>query len=283
MNEHDREQDDTALQRNVHHVYAHPADEDRFCAYCGAPLDGRYYFCPACATPYKSHALMTAHIKPVPLTPSERVWKLAPQAIAMFWNYAAVLVGLGVVYYIFFQEEDPLLVRIINTAALSTITCVYAVIHWKSLAVQFKRFGFNKPGAWIGLAILVPMLGINYVYHDWLRSLLGDVSESPPELGRATVFFFLCLSPAVLEEIALRGLVQHWLMTALKPWQAIALASTLFAALHFSHFNLFSFPYLFAAGVLLGWTKWKTGSLYPSILIHFLHNWVVFEYLHTLS
>jgi membrane protease YdiL (CAAX protease family) len=23
------------------------------------------------------------------------------------------------------------------------------------------------------------------------------------------------------------------------------------------------------------WTRWRTGSLYPSILIHFLHNLVV--------
>jgi membrane protease YdiL (CAAX protease family) len=44
------------------------------------------------------------------------------------------------------------------------------------------------------------------------------------------------------------------------------------------HFSIVSFPYLFALGVLLGWTKWKTGSLYPSMLIHFLHNLVVIEY-----
>ena len=31
------------------------------------------------------------------------------------------------------------------------------------------------------------------------------------------------------------------------------------------------------AGNLLGWVKWKTGSLYPSILLHFLHNLIVLE------
>ena len=31
-------------------------------------------------------------------------------------------------------------------------------------------------------------------------------------------------------------------------------------------------------GLLLGWVKWKTGSLYPSMLIHFLHNYIVLEY-----
>ena len=28
-------------------------------------------------------------------------------------------------------------------------------------------------------------------------------------------------------------------------------------------------------GMLLGWVKWKTNSLYPSMLIHFLHNFIV--------
>jgi len=27
--------------------------------------------------------------------------------------------------------------------------------------------------------------------------------------------------------------------------------------------------------MLLGWVKWKTNSLYPSMLIHFLHNFIV--------
>ena len=52
-------------------------------------------------------------------------------------------------------------------------------------------------------------------------------------------------------------------------------AAALFAVLHFS---LLSLPYLFMVGLLLGWAKWKTGSLYPSILVHFLHNLIVLEF-----
>ena len=51
--------------------------------------------------------------------------------------------------------------------------------------------------------------------------------------------------------------------------------SFLFAAMHFS---IASLPYLFLVGMLLGWVKWKTGSLYPSMLIHFLHNLIVIEF-----
>lgn len=274
MNEQYNEQDNTALQRNVHQVYVHRTEHE-FCAYCGAPLDQNYYFCPVCATPYKSYALMTAHIKPVPLTESELVRKYAPHAIKLFWNYAAVLLVLAIVCFVAFEEEDRVLALVIQTTGLFITTCVYAVVHWKSLAVQFKTVGFNKPAAWIGLAILVPLVSVNYVYHSWLRSLVEDVGITEWNLHPATVFFFFCLSPAILEEIAFRGLVQHWLTAAIRPMRAMMLASALFTALHFS---IVSFPYLFAVGMLLGWTKWKTNSLYPPILIHFLHNWIVMEY-----
>ena len=51
----------------------------------------------------------------------------------------------------------------------------------------------------------------------------------------------------------------------------------------FSHsyptYPQFSFPYLFAAGWLLGWMKWKTGSLFPSMVVHFLHNFAVIPWM----
>lgn len=258
-------------------VYRVPLEqgEPSLCHYCGGRLDEGYYFCPVCATPYKSPELMTAHIKPVPRTESELIRKRAPQAIKLFWTYAAVILAVAVFCDMVFQEENIALALMLQTAAMFVTTCIFASLHWKSLAVQLKRVGFDCAAAWIGLAALVPMLAVNYGYHSWIQSLAG-VSHALPELDKATVFFFFCLCPAVLEEIAFRGLVQHWLTAALRPMRALLLASALFMALHFS---IISAPYIFALGLLLGWTKWKTNSLYPSILIHFLHNWIALEYL----
>jgi len=269
------EQTDGAIEPSVRHLHPQRVSQE-ICRYCGARLRPEYYFCPACATPYKSPDLMIAHIKPVPLTDSELIRARAPHVMNLFWTYAAVILGMVVLYELAFREEDILLLLIIQTAVLFITTCIFAVTHWKSLAVQFRRFGFDKTAAWIGLAALVPLLAVNFFYHSWLRSLAGAESvESDPELSHATIIFFICICPAVLEEVAFRGLVQHWLTAAIRPLPAMILASALFTALHRS---VVSAPYLFAVGMLLGWTKWKTRSLYPSILIHFLHNWVVMEY-----
>ena len=95
-------------------------------------------------------------------------------------------------------------------------------------------------------------------------------------LGALVLLAHRYVFPALTEEVAFRGLLQHWLHVAVRATTAIVLASALFAAMHFS---VISFPYLFAVGLLLGWMRWRTGSLWPPIVAHFLHNLVVLAYL----
>ena len=92
------------------------------------------------------------------------------------------------------------------------------------------------------------------------------------------IAFLICLIPGITEEIAFRGLIQHWLHTVLKPWRAIVLTAALFTALHMS---VLSAPILFLAGMLFGWVKWKSRSLYPSILMHIIYNWVSIQLFQT--
>jgi membrane protease YdiL (CAAX protease family) len=165
--------------------------------------------------------------------------------------------------------------------AMFVTTCAFATMYWRSLVVQFKRIGFDHPAALVALLLLPVGLAVNYLYFSFLTEGLG-LPESHfldrlrgRGISELTLIFSFCVFPAVTEEIAFRGLVQHWLQTALHPVRALVFASFLFTVLHFS---ILSFPYLFGVGMLLGWAKWKTNSLYPSILIHFLHNYVVITY-----
>ena len=119
---------------------------------------------------------------------------------------------------------------------------------------------------------------MNFVYHfvilDSLFENLGigdrDYREIFPSF--AGLVLFVCIIPGIMEEVAFRGLIQHWFHAVVSPSKAIIVASAMFAAAHFSPISA---PYLFAVGLLLGWLRWKTGSLYPSMIIHFLHNFAV--------
>lgn len=253
----------------------------RYCSYCGARLHPAFYFCLTCATPYKSMELVVTPARPKELTDGELIAKKAPNVAPLFWTYFAVVVGMAIVSYFLFTEDRPDLALIFQSAALFVTTCVFGAIHWKSLAAQFKRVGFFHLAAWLGLLALVPLLAINYFYHGWLAREMGIEGGSPlgrlreSGLGEPALILFFCILPAVIEEIAFRGLVQHWLQIAVRPAVALLLASGLFTVLHFS---ILSAPYIFAVGLVLGWAKWKSGSLWPSMLIHGIHNLVVIEF-----
>ncbi len=249
----------------------------RFCAYCGGRLTRGFYFCLTCGTPFQNPELVLPYVAPLRPTDEQLIQRKAPHAWPLFWSFAAVLIGTAVLCALLFKDDREDLRMILTTTALFITTCIFGAMHWRSLWAQFMRPGFTHWAAWAGLAILVPVLAVNYGYHGWITQMLPDKLKEAQQLKAnglnfATMLFFFCITPAILEEIAFRGLLQHWLQVAITPLKALVLASALFAAMHFS---VVSYPYLFGVGMLLGWVKWNTGSLYPGMVIHFIHNFVV--------
>lgn len=253
------------------------------CSYCKALLHPAVYFCLGCGTPYKDSSLVVSKPLPPVMDESDLIRAKAPHVWTLFWSYVGVLVFFSMLTMALFQEDRPDLQLIVMEIALLVTTCIWARLYWRTLWAQFQRSGLH-PITPIAIALLFPLLAVNYGYHWLFTQVLESAGEEIMDpiaelqevgFGRIALIITFCLFPAVTEEIAFRGLVQHWLMTAIKPWRALVLASFLFAIMHFS---IVSLPYLFAVGMLLGWVKWKTGSLYPAMLIHFLHNFVVIEY-----
>jgi membrane protease YdiL (CAAX protease family) len=272
--------DQTSIERTSPPPSAAP-DAGR-CRYCGAKLNAFFYFCVACGTPYKDAGVVLPRSSPPVVSEADLIDRKAPGAARLFWAYFSVVVGGGVFALVMFQEDRPDLRMLLQQALIFIVTCVFAILHWPTLRVQLARFGFDKIETWIALLLLCPLLLVNYAQFHLLKGLGAEFADNMirtqlrglgyPEAALVVMF---CVFPAITEEIGFRGLLQHWLQVAIKPWRALALAAFLFAVVHLSVITL---PYLFVVGLLLGWTKWKTGSLYPAILIHFLHNFFVIEF-----
>ncbi len=248
------------------------------CEYCGAVLNHAFYFCLSCATPYKSVANVVTEYIPPQLTEGELIKQKVPQVWHVFWTYA-ITIFVSVLASSLIDDNDLWLPShlIFSSILITIVTAVVGFIHKTSLAVQLRRPGFNNRYAWYCILLLIPALTVNFLYHYLVSQLDGYIDifrykDLFELLGPIGVIIVMCVMPAITEEIAFRGLIQHWLYAALKPWRAILLASALFAALHL---NVISFFYLFGVGVLLGWARHKTGSLYPSMVIHFCHNFAV--------
>jgi membrane protease YdiL (CAAX protease family) len=80
----------------------------------------------------------------------------------------------------------------------------------------------------------------------------------------------IALLPAVFEEFCFRGGIQNILTRWFKgPWIAIILTSIIFSAVHVSYYGFFV---RFALGIVLGLVFYYSGSLWLSILFHFLYN-----------
>ena len=79
----------------------------------------------------------------------------------------------------------------------------------------------------------------------------------------------IALIPAVGEEMTFRGVIQQSLTRRMNPHIAIILSSAIFSFFHFQFFGFL--PRLFL-GILLGYMFYITGSLWTSILMHFVNN-----------
>ena len=82
----------------------------------------------------------------------------------------------------------------------------------------------------------------------------------------------IALLPAIFEEVCFRGAIQNILTRWFKgPWVAIIITSILFSAVHISYYGFLVRAVL---GVFLGLIYYYSGSIWLSILFHFLYNGV---------
>jgi len=82
--------------------------------------------------------------------------------------------------------------------------------------------------------------------------------------------FVIALLPAFCEEICFRGGLQRIIIQIAKnPWAGIVITAILFSAMHFQFQGFIPRAML---GIVLGALYWFSGSLWPSILAHFVNN-----------
>ncbi|RPG81149.1 MAG: CPBP family intramembrane metalloprotease [Crocinitomicaceae bacterium TMED114] len=87
---------------------------------------------------------------------------------------------------------------------------------------------------------------------------------------RIIVILSVAALPAVFEELAFRGVLQPLLIRATgKAWLGIALTSIIFSAIHFQFYGFLPRVLL---GALFGWLVYRSGSLIPGMLAHFVNN-----------
>lgn len=108
--------------------------------------------------------------------------------------------------------------------------------------------------------ITVEMLSLADVYVDKFMAM-----------SKTGIWGFLCIAvfTPFAEEFTFRGAIEGALLKTTRPWTAILVSALIFGLMHI---NPIQVVFSFALGILLGWLYYKTNSLIPGILAHFINN-----------
>ena len=162
---------------------------------------------------------------------------------------------------------------------------------------QMRDLGLRKltPPWWliiIGTLLMFISLPVSNLLTEWnegmklggalqmLEDMLKALEQTATDLtermlnvdtigGLLLNLVIIALIPAIGEELTFRGVIQQGLTRRMNPHVAIILSAAIFSFIHFQFYGFLTRMFL---GMLLGYMFYITGSLWTSILMHFLNN-----------
>jgi membrane protease YdiL (CAAX protease family) len=165
---------------------------------------------------------------------------------------------------------------------------LYAVISFTSKPFYFLGMKRAEKSGMYGLAILCILLAFPFVFWlgqinqhiplpQWMTAMEKDSSKQLEALLKVNHpidiwinILIIAALPAICEELCFRGALQRILIHCTKsPWIGIIITSILFSAMHLQFQGFL--PRMFL-GIVLGVLYWYSGSLWTSILAHFVNN-----------
>ena len=244
----------------------------RFCPGCGTAWDVAWTECPACTERERRR-------RAVATRPDSPGHPLRSALGLYFVLLSTTAIGIVIDTAISNPDSEALNPRVwlgIDVAD-AIIVLLWCVGSWPSIRSGLVRFASPR---WYAVAAAIPiatflLAGVGV----WLLvEALGieEIRYSEPFLsagfGWWVVILAICVQPAVIEELAFRGVMLAALQHILNVREAVIVSALLFMVIHLA---VLSFPHLFVIGLVLGYLRVKTGSIYPCMLAHFVHNLLV--------
>ena len=161
------------------------------------------------------------------------------------------------------------------TSAFSSIITlvIFLKLQWTPLT---RGYLLSKPWGtllWVALFALGTIMPLSYLYE-----LLGiEMDENTEQIFVSLMkepwgYVAVGILAPLAEEVVFRGAILRTLlgiMSKKNHWVAIIISAALFGL---AHFNAAQFVNALLMGLLLGWMYYRTGSLVPGILLHWVNN-----------
>lgn len=164
---------------------------------------------------------------------------------------------------------------IITMALFSIITmAVFLMAKWSVVSRHWVR---TRP--WFVLFwCVVAALGA-LVPSVWLQEHMPELpnlveGEFDMIMKDRMGYFVVGLLAPLAEEMVFRGAILRSLLRwKSNPWMGIVISAILFAVIHM---NPAQMPHAFLIGLLLGWMYWRTDSIVPGVVYHWVNNTVAY-------
>lgn len=138
----------------------------------------------------------------------------------------------------------------------------WTVLFWCAVA----SIGLLVPSQW--LQEMMPELP------NWAEDMFVGLMANP------WGYVVIGLMAPFVEELVMRGAVLRALLKWNENhWVGIAISAVLFALIHA---NPAQMPHAFLAGLLLGWLYYRSGSILPGVMVHWVNNSVAFAIGHVM-
>jgi membrane protease YdiL (CAAX protease family) len=251
----------------------------------------------------ESQLMDSSEITADPVTSSPAIPGQRPPRIWKFWGtvlwglfvFAAMFIGqVAVVVYFVLRQDGPIdvaaAIHVLGnglTISISVIMGLPAVLLALWVAIRLSRTPFAdylalRWTSWTNVVIGVVALFVVVMGWDQVSRLtgrevtpgfMGDVLQS----ARADSALWLlviafCVAAPITEEFFARGfLYRGWSETALRPGGAILLSSLVWTALHLQY-DWFFLGEVFSIGLLLGYLRYRSNSIWLTVVLHGLNN-----------
>ena len=235
----------------------------RFCTACGTPWQPDQIDCPACAARRArlAHPDLRHHTVKNPL--------FSP--IALYFAFLACAV-IGIIAGL--AGANELTLDFTLSIMITAIVLLWSLFSLKDvLPPLYARFN----AAWLPAAAAASIATFAIASAAlWVLAKLLHIpilhmtdSFAAAGYGLPMMTLLIAVQPAVIEEIAFRGIIFSRLQTVLSPIETVFVSALMFMIIHLA---VPSFPHLFVMGLALGWLRLVTGSLWPGMVLHFGHN-----------
>ena len=160
------------------------------------------------------------------------------------------------------------------TASSIVVFVLFLYLHWADVSRSYVR---SRPWAalfWCALAAVGALIPSSFLQE--LMPELPNVAEEEFDviLKDRWGYFAIGLLAPVCEELVFRGAILRALLRwTPRHWLAIAISALLFALIHA---NPAQMPHAFLIGLLLGWLYYRTDSIVPGIVYHWVNNSIAY-------